>query len=178
MSTRQNLFLLPIICGLTFSLMSGGSVQTLTPSEADASDLTGVKSIDKRAIEAPMLRGDETIPTGQSEEPSVLSKALTSPGDTVGGTTYDWFVNGPGTRRIYYDPSYGTIHLTWMHSRDCADFPDRHMVYNYWDGSDWAYNNPDFMESGYEEVNPLKDGYGTLDVDNSTGIEFICMHAS
>jgi hypothetical protein len=97
--------------------------------------------------------------------------------DTVGGTTYDWQVNGPSDQYVVVDPNYG-VHVTWMYSSEMSGHSDRNMRYNFYDFSAEAWNfvDPaDFMNSG---VNAFVDrsGYGMLDVNPVTGVAYIVAH--
>ena len=98
--------------------------------------------------------------------------------DTVGGTTYDWWFDGPMHRDIVNSPDVG-IHVTWMYSAETTgtSFPDRNMRYNFYDyvTNQWNWIDPDFMQSG---VNVYADraGFGNLDADLTTGIAIISRH--
>jgi hypothetical protein len=97
--------------------------------------------------------------------------------DTVGGTTYDWFTNGPILRMLSDSRRYG-IHAVWMYSccTSGTDFPDRDMRYNFYDtrvGS-WNWLDPDYMQSGVN-VFPLRAGYGSVDRDTN-GAAVISTH--
>jgi len=97
--------------------------------------------------------------------------------DTVGGTTYDWQVNGPSDQYVVVDPNYG-VHVTWMYSSQMSGHTDRNMRYNFYDFSAEAWNFVDptsFMNSG---VNAFVDrsGYGMLDVNPVTGVAYIVAH--
>jgi len=99
--------------------------------------------------------------------------------DTIGGTTYDWFTNGPVLRMIV-DSRHGGIHAVWMHSFSTTgtDFPDRCMRYNFYntDSGAWNWNDPDFMLSGVN-VFPIRTGYGSVDAD-ANGAAVISAHHS
>jgi len=97
--------------------------------------------------------------------------------DTVGGTTYDWQVNGPCDQYIYVDPTYG-VHVTWMYSAEMSGHADRNMRYNFFDfaGGAWNFIDPaNFMNSG---VNAFTDrsGFGMLDVNPVTGVAYVAAH--
>jgi hypothetical protein len=98
--------------------------------------------------------------------------------DTIGGTTYDWQVNGPIWRRLVNSPEYG-IYAGWMYSASTSGttFPDRNLRYNAYDIStrSWAYIDPDYMQSG---VNAFAEraGYGNLTVAPGTGVVYASAH--
>ncbi|MEO0074299.1 MAG: hypothetical protein ABIK43_06575, partial [candidate division WOR-3 bacterium] len=97
--------------------------------------------------------------------------------DTIGGTTYDWFANGPIYRFMCNSPEYG-IHALWMFSADrTTSFPDRNMRYNFYDYStrSWNWIDPDYMASGVN-VFAERSGYGNLDADPNTGIAWTVCH--
>ena len=97
--------------------------------------------------------------------------------DTVGGTTYDWQLNGPSWRRLVNSPEHG-IYAVWMYSASSGTtFPDRNMRFNSYDLSTgaWAYIDPDFMQSGVS-VFSQRAGYGSLAVAPGTGIVYASAH--
>jgi len=96
--------------------------------------------------------------------------------DTVGGTTYDWQVNGPACHEVYYDPMYGT-HVMWMWSAEPGTpWNDRNQRYNYHNNASWQYNiGPDFLQWGLNAFTN-RCGYGQLDVNPVTGCEYISGH--
>ncbi len=85
--------------------------------------------------------------------------------DTVGGTTYDWWANGPVLRMVKNAPGFG-VHVLWMNSAATSGttFDDRNMRYNYYDFASHAWNwiDPDYMQSGVN-VFTHRAGYGDID---------------
>ena len=98
--------------------------------------------------------------------------------DTIGGTTYDWQLNGPTWRRLVNSHEYG-IYAAWMYSASTSGttFPDRNMRYNAYDVSSrsWAYIDPDYMMSGVN-VFAERAGYGSLAVAPGTGVVYASAH--
>jgi len=97
--------------------------------------------------------------------------------DTVGGTTYDWQVNGPCDQYIYVDPTYG-VHVTWMYSAEMSGHSDRNMRYNFFDfaGGAWNFIDPtNFMNSGVS-TGGQGSGFGMLDVNPVTGVAYVVAH--
>ena len=98
--------------------------------------------------------------------------------DTVGGTTYDWWFNGPIHRDIVNSPNYG-LHVSWMYSAETTGttFIDRNMRYNFYDyvSSAWNWIDPDFMQSGVN-VYAERSGCGNLAADLTTGVAYISRH--
>jgi hypothetical protein len=97
--------------------------------------------------------------------------------DTVGGTTWDWQINGNSDQFIVVDPTYG-VHVTWIYSAEMSGHADRNMRYNFYDYAAGAWNFIDpanFMNSG---INVFTDrsGYGMLDVDPVTGVAYVVAH--
>jgi len=95
--------------------------------------------------------------------------------DTVGGTTYDWQVNGPCDQYIYCDPLYG-VHVTWMFSAELSGHTDRNMRYNFYDFTAGAWNFVDptnCMNSGINAFT-IRSGFGMLDVNPVTGAAYVC----
>jgi len=113
-------------------------------------------------------------------EPNVPMRVLVGSLDTIGGTTYDWFANGPRLRMIVNSPTYG-VHATWMYSTATSgtDFPDRNMRYNFYDISTDAWNwlDADYMQSGVN-VFGKRAGHGNLDADPASGIAVVGAHVS
>jgi hypothetical protein len=87
--------------------------------------------------------------------------------DTIGGTTYDWWVNGNVHRSLANSPQFG-IHAVWMYSAEQSGttFPDRNTRYNFYDYSarQWNWTDPDHMQSGVN-VFPERTGFGVIDAD-------------
>jgi len=98
--------------------------------------------------------------------------------DTIGGTTYDWFADGPAQPWVLFDPGYG-IHAVWRYSADTSgSHPDRNVRYNFYDESahTWNWIDPDFMQSG---VNLWGErvGAASCDVSPVTHVLYACGHA-
>ena len=99
--------------------------------------------------------------------------------DTVGGTTYDWQINGNSDKFIEVDPLYG-VHVTWMYSAQTSGHTDRNMRYNFYDFTAGAWNFIDptvFMNSGVNAFT-IRSGFGMLDVNPITGAAYVCCHQS
>ncbi len=114
----------------------------------------------------------ENTPSEPAQPQFIIGKM-----DTVGGTTYDWFANGPSLRMITNASGYG-VHVVWMYSASSSTtFPDRNMRYNFYDYAmrSWTWIDPDFMTSG---VNVFTDrsGYGSLGTDPATGVAVVSRH--
>lgn len=113
--------------------------------------------------------------------PSGLSRTIWNVGriDTVGGTTYDWQVNGPCDEYVDCDSAFG-VHVTWMYSAQTSGYTDRNMRYNFYDfaAESWNFIDPtNFMNSGVNAFSQ-RSGFGSLDVDPVTGCDYICCHQS
>jgi len=96
--------------------------------------------------------------------------------DTVGGTMFDIWFNGPGGTLIYCDSSYG-IHAAFMYSNGTPG-TDRNMRYNFFDKTlnAWAFNQgTDFMLWGVNTFD-VRTGFGNLDGNPSTGTAFVSAH--
>jgi hypothetical protein len=123
--------------------------------------------------EGPVLQSGPQSGPGPSHEARFTIGTV----DTVGGTTYDWFSNGPAYRMLTQTPDRG-IHALWMYSADMANttFPDRNMRYNFYDYgmSAWNWPDPDFMQAGVN-VFAIRTGYGNMDVDTN-GVAVISAH--
>jgi len=121
----------------------------------------------------------KVLPSSPQTSSSVSRTARFTIGtvDTVGGTTYDWGMNGPSLRMLTRTPGAG-VHTLHMYSADMSNtgFPDRNMRYNFYDYATraWNWTDPDFMQSG---VNTFAErtGYGCMDVDPS-GVAVISAH--
>jgi len=109
---------------------------------------------------------------------AVPPKALVGTIDTVGGTTYDWWSNGPIIRMLKNSAGFG-VHALWMYSTSTSGtaFPDRNMRYNYYDFAThtWNWVDPDYMQSGVN-VFTERSGYGSIDADPTTGIAYVSSH--
>jgi hypothetical protein len=108
-------------------------------------------------------------PAPASQGPNIPPRALIGTLDTIGGTTYDWWTNGPRLTAIVNSPAYG-VHALWMFSTATTgtDFPDRNMRYNFYDITTHAWNwiDADYMQSGVN-VFDKRAGYGNIDVDTA-----------
>jgi hypothetical protein len=111
---------------------------------------------------------------------TIPPKALVGTLDTIGGTTYDWWTNGPGLRMITNSPEFG-VHALWMNSAATSGttFDDRNMRYNYYDYSNHAWNwiDPEYMQSGVN-VFPTRSGYGNIGADPTSGAAIVGCHYS
>ena len=98
--------------------------------------------------------------------------------DTIGGTTYDWWANGPILRMVHNSSGDG-VHVLWMNSAATSGttFDDRNMRYNYYDLTTHAWNwiDPDFMQSGVN-VFTHRAGYGNIDADPTNGAAIVGCH--
>jgi hypothetical protein len=133
---------------------------------------SGVTSLTPSSAPAPVAAGQ-----GQTNiAPQVLVGSL----DTIGGTTYDWCVNGPRLRVLVNSPTYG-VHAAWMYSTATSgtDFPDRNMRYNFYDITTHAWNwlDADYMQSGVN-VYGKRAGHGNLDADPASGIAVVGAHVA
>jgi hypothetical protein len=98
--------------------------------------------------------------------------------DTVGGTTYDWQMNGGAERRLVNSPLFG-LHAAWVYSADTSgQYPDRNLRYNFYDNraGAWNWTDPDFMQSGVN-VFTTRSGLGNLDACSATGCALFCSYA-
>ncbi len=140
------------------------AVPNLTP-------MTIIDTDEGRPQSQPVVRVDGQEPQG---EPYVLIGTV----DTVGGTTYDWQVNGPSRRCLSHSADNG-LHVGWMYSAsDQTEFPDRNLRYNYFDYAEGAWNwvEPgDHMQSGVN-VYTERCGYGNVDADPATGVAVFSAH--
>uniref|UniRef100_A0A7V3UZE0 T9SS type A sorting domain-containing protein n=1 Tax=candidate division WOR-3 bacterium TaxID=2052148 RepID=A0A7V3UZE0_UNCW3 len=97
--------------------------------------------------------------------------------DTIGGTTYDWQLNGPQYRCLVNSPDYG-LHAGWMFSAEAGSpWSDRNQRYNFFDyaAGEWNWIDPDFMASGVS-VYTERSGFGHLDADPVTGVAMFTTH--
>jgi len=117
------------------------------------------------------------VPVHQGGVP-IQPKALVGTLDTIGGTTYDWWTNGPGLRMIRNASGFG-VHALWMYSTATSGttFDDRNMRYNYYDFATrtWNWIDPDYMQSGVN-VFTHRAGYGNIDYDPTTGAAIVGCH--
>lgn len=100
--------------------------------------------------------------------------------DTIGGTKFDIWFNGPMSTLMYYDPNVG-IHASWMYSNGNPG-TDRNMRYNFYDISlsppQWAFSSgPDYMLWGVN-AHDRRSGFGMLDASDATGCAWISAHIS
>ena len=119
------------------------------------------------------------VPNGQGQ-PAVAPRALVGTLDTIGGTTYDWWTNGPRLTALVNSPTYG-VHALWMYSMATTgtDFPDRNMRYNFYDIASHAWNwvDADYMQSGVN-VFDKRAGYGNMQADPATGSAIVGAHVT
>lgn len=108
--------------------------------------------------------------------PAVAGEAVLGVVDTVGGTTMDWFFNGPAYRSLVNSPDYG-MHVAWMYSATDGGMADRNMRYNFYDYSvgEWNWVDTDFMQSGVNTYTE-RSGFGNLSADPSTGAAIVSAH--
>ncbi|MFO7639636.1 MAG: FlgD immunoglobulin-like domain containing protein [bacterium] len=149
-----------LIALLPAFVLAAGMTHPMTTIDRDVSPLPGEQ----------LTRVDRPTPPAQDY-------VLVGMVDTIGGSTCDWQFNGPMGRYLMNAPDYG-LHATWMYSAsDQTTYPDRNMRYNFYDYAtgEWNWIDPDFMQSG---VNVYTDrtGYGTLEVDPSTGVAYVSTH--
>jgi hypothetical protein len=87
--------------------------------------------------------------------------------DTIGGTTYDWWVSANVHRSLVNSPQCG-IHAVWTYSVSDTGFPDRNVRYNFYDYAtrQWNWPDPDHMQSGVN-VFGERTGYGVIDADSA-----------
>ncbi len=119
---------------------------------------------------APVYAAPRVAPGGASPATWFVGRI-----DTVGGTTYDWQVNGPCDQYIYCDPLCG-VHVTWMFSAMTSGYTDRNMRYNFYDftAGSWNFIDPTvFMNSGVNAFT-IRSGFGMLDVNPITNVAYIC----
>ena len=145
--------------------LAAGKTQPVTALAPE----NGTMNVAPAPVTAPVAQGQPNIP------PRVLVGTL----DTIGGTTYDWWTNGPRLRMLVNSPTHG-VHALWMYSTATTgtDFADRNMRYNYYDYSThtWNWIDADYMQSGVN-VFDKRAGYGNIDAD-STGIAIVGCHVT
>ncbi len=123
---------------------------------------------------APVYAAPRVVPKGSTNGTDFVGRI-----DTVGGTTYDWQVNGPSDQYICVDQLYG-VHVTWMYSTQTSGHTDRGMRYNFYDftAGSWNFIDPtNFMNSGVNAVG-LRSGFGNLDVNPISGVAYISSHVA
>ena len=157
--------LLAICCGLVAASAQWPGTTTALPDERSVPSGAAVAQTPQAA---PVDRGRVNIPP----------KALIGTIDTIGGTTYDWWANGPVYRMIVNSPNRG-VHVLWMYSATTTgqDFPDRNIRYNFYDFAThtWNWIDFDYMESGVN-VFDKRAGYGNIDIDPTTEIAIVGGH--
>jgi len=120
-----------------------------------------------------------TAPVAQGQ-PNIPPRALVGTLDTIGGTTYDWWTNGPRLSALVNSPTYG-VHALWMYSTATTGttFDDRNMRYNFYDITTHAWNwiDADYMQSGVN-VFDKRAGYGNIQADPATGIAIVGAHVT
>jgi hypothetical protein len=91
----------------------------------------------------------------------------------AGKTTYDHQQNGNQGNRCILDAS-GNIHVSWTRSEEeLGDHPNRHIQYNMWDGSAWAYPGgvkaSGTNRAGYTTLGVLSDGKAVVAFHETAG---------
>ncbi|MFA5032337.1 MAG: T9SS type A sorting domain-containing protein [bacterium] len=99
------------------------------------------------------------------------NKFMSVNGDTVGCTQYDRQWNKAPMRLIIWDPRNNYTHTTWMKQLTTGGV-ERHMFYNYYDGSAWGWPG---LDGGTPVQTASRDGYGSIDLDTA-GNAVIAMH--
>jgi hypothetical protein len=96
--------------------------------------------------------------------------------DTIGGTVFDWQMNGPERPMLISSPGFG-LHALWVYSNNPMGYPDRNMRYNFYDYNlhQWMYNDPDYMYSGVG-VFAQRSGCGNLAVEPVSGVAVVSAH--
>jgi len=91
----------------------------------------------------------------------VLIFQISSPGDSVGYTRYDYQRNGQTAWQVWYDGS--CIHVDFMRAHESQPWPDRCCAYNFWESGKWF---------GDVDVTPGYSGYVALGVkaSNNAGV--------
>jgi hypothetical protein len=92
--------------------------------------------------------------------PVISGMLSTSPGDTVGTTTYEWQQNGTMGNRIMVDKD-GYVHHDWMYTGQSSPYNDRAIWYNFWKGSfqfGKGINASGSWRSGYTTLGIMPDG--------------------
>jgi hypothetical protein len=142
--------------------LAAGNTQPVTALALESGVMNSAPAV------APVDQGRATIPP----------KALVGTIDTIGGTYYDWWTNGPGLRMIKNSPGLG-VHALWMWSADSVSpsWPNRNMRYNYYDDSlhVWNWIDTDYMQSGVN-VFVHRAGYGNIDADPTSGAAIVGCH--
>jgi len=115
-------------------------------------------------------------------QPNIPPRALVGTLDTIGGTTYDWWANGPIYRMIVNAGPTNGVHAVWMYCPDLTGqgFPNRSMRYNYYEYEShmWLYADPSNFMDGGVNVFPKRSGYGNVDADPATGVAVIGGHVA
>ena len=142
--------------------LAAGNTQPVTALAPESGVMNSAPAV------APVDQGRATIPP----------KALVGTIDTIGGTTYDWWTNGPRLGSIVNSSAYG-VHALWMWSLEIEGnaFTDRNMRYNFYDFATrtWNWVDPDYMQSGVN-VFTHRAGYGNVDADPATGSAIVGCH--
>jgi len=142
--------------------LAAGKTQTLTALAPE----NGI--VNSAPASTPIDQGRATVPP----------RALVGTIDTIGGTTYDWWTNGPVLRMIANAPGFG-VHALWMYSTSTSGttFTDRNMRYNFYNNAshEWLWIDPDYMQSGVN-VFPTRTGYGNIDADPTNGAAIVSAH--
>ncbi len=130
--------------------------------------------------ETPVVTGPALMNPAGTVSPVGDHQPVVGTVDTIGGSTYDWWANGPAIRMLVNSPGYG-VHALFMYSASTSGttFPDRNMRYNFYDYNNrsWNWIDPDFMQSGVNTFT-YRTGYGSLDARPSDGVAVISAHHS
>jgi hypothetical protein len=161
--------LLALCCCLSAASALWPGTMTAVSDERPAPSGAAVASTSPAPAVAPVDRGQVNIPP----------KALVGTLDTIGGTTFDFWANGPIYRMLVNAPNFG-VHALWIYSVTTTGqvFPDRNMRYNYYDFAThaWNWHGPDYMADDGVNVFNKRAGYGNVDTD-TTGIAIISAHS-
>ena len=149
----------------------------LVAMAAGRADLTKVQTV----LNTGEGSSSDAVRAYRLPERTTVAKDLVGRIDTVGGTTYDWQLNGPTGQSLYFDPTYGA-HVTWMFSAEQGSGTDRNMRYNFYDISlappAWALSiGADWMAWGMNAFSS-RSGFGMLDVNPVSGCAYISAHHS
>lgn len=128
-------------------------------------------------VVAPPIRPAVQSQVRDGGTPPSLKTTSVGTVDTIGGSIYDWVVNGPTYRFCVNAPGYG-LHTLWMYSNDTIGTQaDRNMRYNFYDFASrtWNWIDPDFMVSGVN-VFTERAGFGSIAADPATGAAVASAH--
>jgi hypothetical protein len=134
------------------------------------------------------LRSDDIVPAPRSAASPRIVASLKPAGpavalngieiDTIGGTTYDFWFNGPERRLICNSKGIG-IHATWIYSNQYSGFSDRDMRYAFSNYTTWNWQSgTDIMLWDTSVFQPTaRSGFGSLDADPVSGVALISGHS-